>query len=133
MSERIPCTNPDCANTILPATAAANNGLCAPCIGAIKKKEHDEYVQLNRRTVNQYEGVSDLVEMAVIMLSPRKYDPLIVYAPAPVSSEALFAALTETEAARLAEIAQDALKSGNTDLAEDIAKSLATLTVHDLT
>jgi hypothetical protein len=133
MSERIPCANPDCSNTLLPATAAANNGLCAPCIGAIRKKEHDEYVRMNRRTVNQYEGITDSVEIAVIMLSPRKYDPLIDYAAPPMSSEALFAALTNTEALRLAEIASNALTSGDTDLAEDIAKSLAMLTDYDFT
>ena len=133
MPERVPCANPDCRNTILPATAAVNGGLCAPCVAAIRKKEYKEYVRLNRRTVNLYEGVNDPVEIALIMLSRRKYDPLIVYAPAPVTCEGLVGAFTEVEAVRLAEAAAKALKEGNVDLAEDIAKTLATLTDFDLT
>lgn len=133
MSERIPCTNPACGNTILPATAAANGGLCAPCLGAIRKKEREEYIRLNRRTVNLYEGVTDSVEIAIIMLSRRRYDPLIAYAPSPVSCENLFASFTASDAARLAEAAAQAFDNGNVDLAEDIAKTLATLTDYDLT
>lgn len=133
MSERIPCSNQDCRNTILPSTAAANSGLCAPCIGAIRKREHDEFIRLNRRTVDLYEGITDLVEIAVIMLSRRKYDPLIVYADAPLSVEELFASLSAEEASRLAATASRAMAEGNIDLAENIAKSLATLTDCDLT
>ncbi|MEQ1747774.1 MAG: hypothetical protein ABL974_00015 [Prosthecobacter sp.] len=133
MSERIPCSNPDCRNTILPSTAAANNGLCAPCIGDIRKKEREEYIRLNRRTVDQYEGIADRVEIAVIMLSPRKYDPLIAYAPAPLSVEQLFASLSAEDACQLAAIASRAMEDGNVNLAEDIGKSLATLTDWDLT
>jgi hypothetical protein len=58
---------------------------------AIAKKERDEFIRLNRKTVDQYEGITDPVERAVIMLSPRKHDPLIVYAPAPIGMEELFA------------------------------------------
>ena len=133
MSERIPCANPICGNTILPATAAANGGLCAPCVSAIRAKEYDEYVRLNRRTVNLYEGVSDPVKIAIIMLSPCKHDPLIAYEASPVSCESLFAAFTELDAARLAEAAANAFRNGNVELAEAIAKSLATLTEFDLT
>ena len=76
----------DCTNTILPATAAANDGLCAPCVGKIRRAEWDEYVRLNRRTVDLYEGVTDPVEQICILLTSRKHDPLIVYAPAPAAA-----------------------------------------------
>jgi len=133
MPERIPCSNPDCRNTILPSTAAANNGLCAACIGSIRKREREEYIRLNRRTVDQYDGIADRVEIAVIMLSPRKFDPLVAYAPAPLSVEQLFASLSADDASRLATIAARAMEDGSVDLAENIGKSLATLTDSDLT
>ncbi|HEY1084391.1 MAG TPA: hypothetical protein VGE29_19140 [Prosthecobacter sp.] len=133
MSTRVPCINPDCSNTILPATATANQGLCAPCLGAIRKKEHDEYVRLNRKTVDLYAGVTEPVEMIQILLTPRKHDPLIVYAPAPASAEELFARLSEEDANRLQKLAVAALEKGEEDFAEDLAKHLATLTPFPLT
>lgn len=126
-TERVPCKDPNCTNTILPVTAAANDGLCAPCVGKRKKAEHDEFIRKNRRTVNLYEGVSDSVEAICILLARRGYDPLIQYAPAPKTAEKYFAELSEAQIARLAGIAAEAMKSGKTDFAEDIGKSLATL------
>ncbi|MFO1483341.1 MAG: hypothetical protein U1F71_08300 [Verrucomicrobiaceae bacterium] len=102
-------------------------------MAAIAQKEHDEYVRLNRRTVNQYEGVNDPVEIASIMLEPKKHDPLIVYAPPPLGVEELFASFSEEQAMRLASLAKVAMAEEDTDRAEDIAKSLATLTDFDLT
>lgn len=98
----------------------------------IARKKHQEYVRLNRKTVNLYEGVTDLVEMATIMLTPRRYDELIVHAPAPISKDELFARLDSAAAARLAAVACKALLEDKTDFAEDVAKHLATLTDHDL-
>lgn len=130
--ERISCKNPDCKHTILPATAKANDGLCAPCIGKIRQAEWDENVRQNRRTVNLYEGVIDPVEIIRIMLTNRKHDPLIVYSPAPVSSEQIFAGLSPMQEQKLAEIAADAIRGGDEDLGENIGKSLATLTEANL-
>ncbi|MES2657738.1 MAG: hypothetical protein V4689_03920 [Verrucomicrobiota bacterium] len=127
-TERLPCKNPECTNTILPATAKANDGLCAPCIGAIREAERDQYIRRNRRTVNLYEGVSDPVEIACIMLKHREYDPLIVYASAPTTSEELFGRLDQYDQLRLTKVAADAITNGETDFAEDIGKFLATLT-----
>jgi hypothetical protein len=127
-NERIPCRNPNCRNTILPATAAVNGGLCAPCVGKIRKAERGEFIRLNRRTVNLYEGVTDSVEIICIMLTRRKHDPLIEYAPAPKTAEQLFAELTNEETTRLAVVAAETMADGDEDLAEDIGKSLATLT-----
>ncbi len=127
-AERLPCKNPECTNTILPATAKANDGLCAPCIGEILQDERDQYISKNRRTANLYEGVSDAVEIACIMLTQQEHDPLIVYAPAPITSEELFGRLDQDDQLRLAKISADAIRTGETDFAEDIGKFLATLT-----
>jgi hypothetical protein len=131
-SERIPCKNPDCRSTILPATAKANDGLCAPCIGKIRKAEWDEYVRQNRRTVNLYESVTDPVEIIRIMLTHRKHDPLIEYAPPPISTEHVFTWLSTDQQRRLSTLAAEAVAAGETDFGQDIAKSLATLTETNL-
>jgi len=34
MTERTPCKNPECSNTILPTTAERTGGLCGPCVSA---------------------------------------------------------------------------------------------------
>jgi hypothetical protein len=126
--ERIPCKNPDCKYTILPATAKANDGLCAPCIGKIRQAAWEENVRQNRRTVNLYEGVTDPVEVIRIMLTTRPHDPLIIYSPAPVSSEQIFAVLSPMQQQKLAEIAADAISGEDEELGRNIGKSLATLT-----
>ena len=131
-TERIPCKNPDCRSTILPATAKANQGLCAPCIGRIRKAEWDEYVRQNRKTVNLYESVADPVEIIRIMLTQRRHDPLIVYAPPPISAEQAFASLSPEQHRQLSTMAADCLVAGETDLCQNIAKSLATLTEANL-
>lgn len=133
MSERVPCLNPECKNTILPATAAINQGLCAPCIGEIRRKEHQEYLRLNRKTVDLYAGVIDPVEMVLLMMAPRKYDPLVVYAPPPLSLEDVVASMSSLEISRLKVAARESFENGNTNLAEDLARALATLTDADLT
>jgi len=127
-NERIQCKNRDCRNTILPTTAAANGGLCAPCIGKIRKAERDEFIRQNRRIVNLYEGVTDPVEAIRIMLTQRKHDPLIEYVTAPKTAEQLFVELTNEQSTRLAAVAAEAMTNGDEDLAENIGKSLATLT-----
>lgn len=132
MSNRIPCSNPECTNTILPATAQANGGLCAPCVGAVRQREHAEYVRLNRRMVDLYAGLTDLAEMAEVMLTERRRDELITYAPSPLSREEMFAQLDAAGAARLSASAMCHLAEGNEDLAEALAKHLALLTDHDL-
>lgn len=131
-TERLPCKNPECKHTILPATAKANDGLCAPCIGKIRQAEWEEHVRLNRRTVNLYEGVTDPVEIIRIMLARRQHDPLIEYSPAPVSSEQVFAVLSPAQQRKLAAIAAEAVRTGDEDLGENIGKSLATLTEANL-
>ncbi len=125
-SERVPCKNPDCRHTILPATAKRSTGLCAPCMRAIRQAEWAEYVRQNRRTVNLYEGVTDPVEAICILLTQRKHDPLIQYLPAPKTAARYFEDLTEMQAERLAGVAAGAMKSGNEDFAEDITSSRLT-------
>lgn len=54
MTDRLPCKNPECANRILPETAARTQGFCMPCVNARKKQEYDDYIRLNRKTINVF-------------------------------------------------------------------------------
>jgi hypothetical protein len=129
---RIKCIAEGCANLILPATAKANGGLCAPCIGKQRKEERAKYIRENRREVDPYAGITDPVQMLRVIHTPRKNDPLVEYLPAPKPVEELYRDLTEDDAIRLMDIASQALLNGENDLAEEIAISLATLTIFSL-
>jgi len=127
-AERVKCRSEGCGNRILVATAAANDGYCAPCVAKQRQAERDEYIRLNRRTVDPYAGVTDRVEVVRILHSRRDYDPLIQWAGPPKRVEELYGSLTPEEIARLKAMATKALRDGNQEFAEDVAKSLATLT-----
>lgn len=113
-------------------TAEANKGLCAPCVGEIERKEYQEYLRLNRKTVDLYSGVTDPVQMAVLMLAERKYDPLIVYAPPPQSLDEVCMSLSGSDILRLISITRQTFESGQTQYAESLARALATITDGDL-
>jgi hypothetical protein len=72
------------------------------------------------------------VEILRILHTPRKYDPLVEYAPPPNPAEELYAELNKADAIRLMDIASKARLAGKDDFAEEIAKSLATLTTFGL-
>lgn len=127
-TERVQCRAEGCTNTILPVTATQNAGYCMPCVQKRQRAERDEFIRQNRRTVNLYEGVTDPVEIIRILQTPRKPDPLMQLVPPPKSVEELYASLDVSQAQRLMRLAEKELNDGNTDFAEDIAKSLATLT-----
>jgi hypothetical protein len=113
-------------------TAKANEGLCAPCLGRKRKEERDKFIRENKRDVDPYAGITDPVEILRRLHTPRKYDPLIAYAPPPKPAEELYAELNKADAIRLMDIASKAMLAGEDDFAGDIAKSLATLTTFDL-
>jgi hypothetical protein len=127
-TERVPCLMPDCRNTILPATAKANDGLCAPCLGKKRQAEREEYIRKNRRTVDLYAGVTDPVELICIMLTPRPLDPLVVYTLEPQSLEALFSKLSPDQIQHLASLSGKAIKEGSERFGEELGKSLAVFT-----
>jgi hypothetical protein len=68
---RVPCRAEGCGNTILPATAKINDGYCAPCVQKRKQEERVEFVRRNRREVDLYAGITDLVEVIRIMHTRR--------------------------------------------------------------
>lgn len=144
MTERIPCKTEGCQATILPTTAAKTGGYCMPCHQEQERQKRQAYIEAHRKTVNQYEGLTDPVDVLKIMHAPRVYDPLIQYAPYPLSMEEVYLSLSTDEAARMLNHAIEQLESGDTDEAEtilmslvcylnlDIADVLPTLMEHDL-
>jgi hypothetical protein len=66
--------------------------------------------------------------MIRILHTPQKPDPLVRLVPPPNSAEDLYGSLNSAQADQLMQLAAREMKNGNTDFAEDIAKSLATLT-----
>ncbi len=61
--DRIPCRSKSCTNTILPATASANDGFCMPCVQKRKRADRNEFIRQNRRTADLYEGITDQAEI----------------------------------------------------------------------
>lgn len=129
---RIKCVEGDCANMILPATAEANDGYCAPCADRRRAEERRKFIEANKRVVDPYAGITDLVELICAVHAPREHNPLIEYAPPPKPVAQLYAKLTGADAERLMDIAAKALKSGDEHLADELATSLATLTDYNL-
>src|SRR5882757_4511784 len=129
---RIKCSAEGCPNTILPVTAKTNDGLCAPCLAGKRKEEREKFIRENKREVDPYAGITDPVEILRRLHTPRKYDPLIAYASPPKPAEELYAGLNKADAIRLMDIASKARLAGKDDFAQEIAKSLATLTIFPL-
>jgi hypothetical protein len=129
---RIKCVEVDCANMILPATAEANDGFCAPCADRRRAEERRKFIAANKRVVDPYAGITDLVELICAIHAPREHNPLIEYTAPPEPAGQLYAKLTRAEAERLMDIAVEALKSGNEHFADELATSLATLTDYNL-
>ena len=121
-----------CTNTILPATAKANEGYCMPCVGRKRSEERAKYIRENRREVDPYAGVTDVVEILRILHTPKAHDPLITYRPPPKSTEELYSGLSTDQAGQLMRMAAEAMRTSSEDFAEDVAKSLATLTDYTL-
>ena len=99
------------------------------CVGQRENAKRHEFIRNNRRQVDPYAGLLDLLEIIRVLHTPRKFDQLITYAPPPKPIEQLYDALSPEQAQKLVDIALD---TNGTDLSEDIARSLAILTDHDI-
>ncbi|MFC3803549.1 hypothetical protein [Cohnella sp. GCM10012308] len=97
MTERLPCQNADCSATILPATALKTGGTCMPCHQKKLAREREAYILQNRKDVDRYDGVTEPVEILMIMHAPRPYDPLVRENPFPKRAQELYHQLTAAE------------------------------------
>lgn len=128
MPPRLKCRSDNCANTILPATAQANDGYCMPCVQKRLQAEREEFIRNNRREVDPYAGLTDVMEIIRVLHTPRPRDPLVIWREYPKTAEELCAGLDRDQGRRLMTIASDAMHAGQTNLAEDLARSLAVFT-----
>ena len=129
---RVQCSAEGCTNTILPATAQANGGLCAPCFRKRRAEEREIFVRANRRAIDPYSGLTDPVEILRAFHTAREFDPLIAYAEPPRPVVELYAELRHADAIRLMALASTAKRAGQDDFDEGIGRSLATLTTFAL-
>jgi len=124
MSERVLCKKSNCSNLILQTTADDNDGYCMPCVQLAARKEHEEFIRKNRRDVNEFEGITDSVEVLKIVHKPRRYDQLINWIPHPTSTDELYQGLTEAERIRFAEYAEGLIGTDRNEEAEEICLCL---------
>lgn len=133
MTERIPCKTPGCPNTILAFTAERTNGFCMPCTQAATRREREEYVRRNRRDLNEFDGITDLVEVLKIIHKPRRSDPLINWIPHATPVDQLYTQLTGSDQIRLAKYAEALIGTERSDEARSIVLCLAAFTDASLT
>lgn len=128
MTQKIRCTNPNCANRILPTTAKRNGGLCGQCANEKARQQYLEEVRKNRRDLNEFAGLNDPVEILKIIHKPRKYDPLINWIPYPIKTDELYVTLGKPEQAAMAEYALQHIGTDRHGEAEKVCLCLAAFT-----
>ncbi|MFH2056981.1 MAG: DUF1963 domain-containing protein [bacterium] len=128
MTERIRCKNLECSNMILVSTAERTNGFCMPCVQATARKEREEYIRKHRRDVNEFDGVTDPVEILKIIHRPRKHDPLINWIPHTTPVDQLYTQLSGNDQDRLAIYAETLIGTDRNDEAKDRVSCLAAFT-----
>ena len=99
-----------------------------PCVQARAKQERDAYIRANRRDVNEFEGVSDRVEILKTIHRPRKFDPLVNWVPYHISTDAVYLGLEKEECERLSGYAEGLIGTDSHGVAEDILRCLAAFT-----
>jgi hypothetical protein len=122
--ERVKCVSEVCSIMILPSTAARYEGLCGKC-SLEKDREKQAEVLRSRRPVDPYAGITDPVQMFDIMHQRRKYDRMIQWAKPPTPREELVSHLNDVQIAAIMELATQAMRQGDYERAEDMARSLA--------
>lgn len=128
MSDRLPCSTPGCAATILSTTALKTGGICMPCHQKKLRLEKETYVLQNRRDVNWFQGITDPVEILKIMHTPRKYNPLENFLPYHKSAQEIYHQLNEVERERIETYAISLIDIGDFNQAETILLSLLCFT-----
>lgn len=128
MAQKVLCEASGCSNLILETTADRTGGYCMPCVQAAAKKEREKYIRENRRDINEFQGVADVVEVLKIVHKPRKYDPLINWIPYPTPTDELYLGLSDPEKSRLAEDAEELIGTERHEEAEQICLCLSAFT-----
>jgi hypothetical protein len=52
-----------------------------PCVRAEKERDWADYIQRNRHDLNEFEGITDSIEVLKIIHRSRPFDPIINWIP----------------------------------------------------
>ncbi len=131
MTRKIKCQNTECTAMILPATAEKTDGVCMPCQRKAKQIAKEKYIRENRKDIDPYQGISDLVELLKINfeISQKNYDPLINYLPCKYSSEELYGMMSQQQVTQLI----DEVVQNNAYYGDQIIGEIALFTEADMT
>ncbi|GEM_PF-3280106 len=101
MTERLPCNTPGCARTILASTAEETGGFCMPCVQRMRARDHAEYVAAHRVDVDRFAGVTNPVDILLLIHQPPPRDELKNELPYPRKIADLYRSLSQGEVDRL--------------------------------
>jgi len=132
MTKRVDCINRNCNNPILPETAKKTNGFCMPCAQNKEREERQKYIKENRKDIDPFLGVNDLVEIIKLHHVKRTHDPLVRYIPFQGSLEEVYSNLTENDENRLIDLSIKEAKKGNLNYIESICLELTAFRSSDL-
>jgi hypothetical protein len=127
MTEKVLCKTTGCNRDILPSTAERTGGYCMPCFQRQQALERRAFIEKNRVDVDLFRGVTDPVEILMLLHCPPPADPLKNYLPYSGSMAELYRKLSLGDRERLlGEIGSDA------DLYREVASHLAVFSSLDL-
>jgi hypothetical protein len=133
VTERVQCKTPGCTRDILPSTAADTGGFCMPCVQQKQRDERKEFIRQNRRDVDPFAGLADLVEIIKTFHQDRPHDPLTQYLPYKESLEGVYLSLTVRDQQRLADEILRLFQASQTKLAQNLLLELSAFTTPDIT
>lgn len=100
-TERFPCKTAGCPHTILPSTAEETGGFCQPCVQAVRRAKHQQWVAANRKDIDPFKGITDPVDVILTYHQDRPWNELIRYLPLDRTLSAVYAELDQAGIERL--------------------------------
>jgi hypothetical protein len=99
-----------------------------PCAQAAAQRERDKWIRENCRDVDEFQGITDPVEVLKIIHRPHEYDPLVRRIPCATPTDLLYTQLTRQEQHRLAQYARSLIGTDHNEEAESIVLCLTAFT-----
>jgi hypothetical protein len=103
-----------------------------PCVQKKAREKYEAHVAANKKDLNQYRNVNNLIEIIKIYHQPRKHDPLINYVPYPDPIDQVYLSLDSNQIADTITYAFKLLEKGEKDIAVDIAIELVSFLNADI-
>jgi hypothetical protein len=99
-----------------------------PCVQAINRTAREQYLRANRRTVNEFRGITDPVEILKLHHQPRKYSEFLDWLPYRKPIDELYARLSTEQVTAIKEYCLELCADGHSLEADEILASLAAFT-----